>query len=284
MELDIMMRIEKHYPTMTRKQRQVADYIKDNIDTMAFITLRDMSRELGITEITILNTCKVLGYNSFNEVKYEIRKYININRRIGVYKQNGYFNTDVPEYELNDKERVLAEICMEERGLMDEFARDFDSRHFMKVAKLFCEYPKIVLCGRGVSHIVCQWLASDLASAQISSVLVNTELNESVYSVLPSLDADTLLVAVTFPDYYFMTGQVARYAKKKGAKVVGITDSKETDVAKYADELLLTRSTTRMFLNTASAPMALVNLLVSAVMIEGEKESLNIGKEFGGLF
>ena len=121
MEMDIMMRIEGHYPTMTKKQRQVADYIKDNIDTMAFITLREMSRELEITEITILNACKVLGYNSFNEVKYEIRKYINVNRRIGLYKQNDYFNTDVPEYELNDKERLLAELCMEERGLLDEF-------------------------------------------------------------------------------------------------------------------------------------------------------------------
>lgn len=284
MEMDIMMRIEGHYPTMTKKQRQVADYIKDNIDTMAFITLREMSRELEITEITILNACKVLGYNSFNEVKYEIWKYINVNRRIGLYKQNDYFNTDVPEYELNDKERLLAELCMEERGLLDEFSRGFDSRYYMKVARLFCEYPKIVLCGRGMSHIICQWLASDLAGVRISTVVVNTELNESVYSAIPSLDARTLLVAVTFPDYYFMTDQIARYAKKKGAKVVGITDSSDAGIAKYADELLTVRSTTRMFLNTASAPMALINLLVSAVMIEGDMERKDIGKEFGGLF
>lgn len=284
MEADIIMRIEKLYLSMTKKQKQVADYIKENIDTMAFITLRDMSRELGVTEITILNTCKVLGYSSFNEVKYEVRKYININRRIGLYQQNDYFNTDVPEYELNDKERLLAEICMEERGLFDEFTRNFNSRHFMKIAGLFLEYPKIVLCGRGMSYLVCQWLSSDLAGAQISSVIVNTELNESVYSVLPALDINTLLVAVTFPDYYFMTDQVARYAKKKGAKVLGITDSEEAEIVKYADELLTARTTTRMFLNTASTPMALINLLVSAIKIEGGMGKENIGREFGKLF
>ncbi len=284
MEADIMMRIENNYPTMTKKQKQIADYIKENIDTMSFITLRDMSRELGVTEITILNTCKVLGYSSFNEVKYEIRKYININRRIGLYQQNDYFNTDVPEYELNDKERLLAEICMEERGLFDEFTRNFDSRHLMKVAKLFFEYPKIVLCGRGMSYIICQWLASDLAGAQISSMIVNTELNESVYSVLPALDMNTLLVAVTFPDYYFMTDQIAKYAKKKDVKILGITDNTEAEIVKYTDELLTIRTTTRMFLNTASTPMALINLLVSAIKIERDMVKGDIGKEFGKLF
>lgn len=279
-----MARIEKRYPFMTKKQKQVADYMKENVETMTFITLRDMSRELKVTEITILNTCKVLGYGSFNEVKYEIRKYININRRIGLYEQNEYFHTDVPAYELNDKERLLADICMEERGLFDEFAKNFDSRYLMNVAKLFLKYRKIILCGRGMSYIVCQWLSSNLAVVQIPSMIMNTELNENIYAALPAIDRNTLLVAVTFPDYYFMTEQIAKYAKKKGAKVLGITDHEEAEIVKYTDELLTVCTTTRMFLNTASMPMALVNLLVSAIKIEGDMGEENVGKEFGKLF
>ena len=284
MEMDIIMQIEKHYLSMTKKQRQVADYIKENIDTMSCITLKEMSKELGITEITILNACKVLGYNSFNEVKYEVRKYINVNRRMALYRQNDFFNISLPEYELSDKERLLTEICMEERGLMDEYARNFDSRHIMEAARLFLEYSKIILCGRGMSHILCQWLASDLAGVQIPSMITNPELNESVFATLPAIKADTLLVAVSFPDYYFMTEQIARYAKKKGARVLSITDSPEAEVAQYADMLLTVRSTTRMFMNTASAPMALINLLVSAIKIESGVGEGSIGKEFGKLF
>ncbi len=284
METDIIMQIDRHYLSMTKKQRQVADYIKENIDTMAFITLKEMSKELGITEITILNACKVLGYNSFNEIKYEVRKYINVNRRMVLYSQNEYFNSALPEYELSDKERLLTEICMEERGLMDEYARNFDSRQVMEAARLFLTYSKIILCGRGMSHILCQWLASDLAGAQVSSMITNPELNESVFATLPAIDGDTLLVAISFPDYYFMTEQIARYAKKKGAKVLSITDSPQAEVAKYGDLSLTVRSTTRMFLNTASAPMALINLLVSAIKIESGIEAGSIGKEFGKLF
>ena len=284
MNKDIMMRIEETYPSMTKKQRRIADYMRKNIDTMAFVTLKELNKELGITEITILNTCKVLGYKSFNEMKYEVRKYINVNRRMDIYKQNDYFNTALPEYELSDKERLLTEICMEERCLIEEYIKNFDCRQVMETARLFIEYHKIILCGRGLSHILCQWLASDLAGSQIPSMIVNAELNESVYSVLPALDADTLFVAISFPDYYFMTEQMTKYAKMKGAKIVGITDSPSAGVAKYADKLLTVRSTTRMFLNTDSAPMALINMLVSAVKIEGGMEEGVVGKEFGELF
>ncbi len=284
MDTDIMANISRCYPKMTKKQRQIADYIRDNADTMTFITLKELSRELGVTEITILNACRMLGYNSFNEVKYEVRKYINMRRRIGLYRQNDYFNTDVPEYELDDKEQLLTEICREERELMEEYARNFDSRRLMDAARLFLQYPKVVLCGRGMSYIVCQWMASDLAGAQIGSVLVNTELNESIYSALPVVDKDTLLVAVSFPDHYFMTEKIAGYGRKKGAKVLVVTDTLEAEIAQHAHELLTVRSTTRLFLNTASAPMALVNLLMSAVKIEGNMEKENIGKEFGTLF
>lgn len=284
MNTDIMARIEEFYPRLTRKQRQVAEYIKENVEMMTFITLREMSKELKVTEITILNTCKVLGYESFNEIKYDARKYINVNRRIGFYQQNDYFNTAVPASELNDKERLLMEICMEERELFDEFARSFDSRNFMETAKLFSECSRIVLCGRGMSYIICQWIASDLAGAQISSMVVNTELNESVYSALPALDSNTLVVAVTFPDYYFMTEQIAKYAKRKGAKIVGITDNGETEIGRLADRLLTVRTTTRMFLNTPSTPMALVNLLMSAIKLQVNMGKKDIGKEFGSLF
>lgn len=284
MDTDIMVSIDKCYPKMTKKQRHIADYIRDNIDTMTFITLKELSRELGVTEITILNACRVLGYNSFNEVKYEVRKYINKSRRIGLYQQNDYFNTDVPEYELSDKEQLLTEICREERELVEEYVRNFDSRRLMDAAKLFFAYPKVVLCGRGISHIFCRLMASNLAGAQIASVLVDTELNESIYSVLPAIDRDTLLVAVSFPDHYFMTEKIAGYGRKKGAKVLVITDTPEAEIGRHADKILTVRSTTRMFLNTLSAPMALLNLLMSAVRIEGGMEKENIGEEFGTLF
>ena len=37
-------------------------------------------------------------------------------------------------------------------------------------------------------------------------------------------------------------------------------------------------------MNTASTPMALINMLASAIKIEGDKDEGIVGEEFGGLF
>ncbi|SHJ59913.1 MurR/RpiR family transcriptional regulator [Hespellia stercorisuis] len=268
--MQILERIEEIYPKLTKKQKQIADYMKDHAEDMAFITLKELSTEVGITEITVLNMCKALGYESFNEVKYEFRKYINASR-VTFYQENDYYNTKVPDYELTEKEKLLVDICREERGLIEELARNFDSRRMLEVAQLFFEYPKIVLCGRGISYLICECIATYLSEAQIPTMKVNTELNESVYSALPMLDKKTLVVAISFPDYYFVTQKMAEFAKKKKAKVLCITDSKESNIAWIADEVLTVSSTTRMALNTLSAPMALANLLASAVKIASEQ-------------
>lgn len=283
--MNFIERIETSYSAMTKKQKQIADYMRNNIETMCFITLKEMSTELGITEITILNTCKTLGYPSFNEMKYEARKYSNTNIRKGIYQGNGYYHTDIPQEDLSDKEKLLNEICVEEKQQMEDYFQYFTARKYLEVAQLFYQYSKILICGRGASHILAQRLSSGLALSQRSARVVNTELNEDIYAMLPAIDKDTLLVAIAFPDYYFVTEQVAEYGRKMGAKVLVITDNGNTRIAKVADELLLAPCTTRLSINTLSTPMELITLLTSAVKIEGENSKKNnIGEAFGSLF
>lgn len=283
--MNFIEKIERCYPAMTKKQKQIADYMKSNIETMCFITLKELSNELGITEITILNTCKIIGYPSFNEMKYEARKYLNMNMRNIIYQGNGYYHTDVPEEELSDKEKLLAEICAEEKQQMDNFFQHINPKEYLEVAKLFYQYSKIYICGRGASRLLAERLSSGLSLAQIPSRVVNTELNEDIYAMLPDIDKETLLVPIAFPDYYFVTEQVAEYGKKVGARVLVITDNANTRIAKAANELLLAPCMTRLSINTLSTPMELITLLTSAVKMEDTKSSKrNIGEQFGSLF
>ena len=144
--MEILKRIEDTYPKMTRKQKKIADYMVSHAENMAFITLHELSREVEITEITILNMCKALGYESFNEVKYEFRKYIN-RGRVEFFDDNDYYNTNIPKYELDEKETLLQEICNEEKLLMDEFIKSLDIRRMFELADYFLQYSKIIICG-----------------------------------------------------------------------------------------------------------------------------------------
>ena len=264
--MDIIKRIEDTYPKLTRKQKQIADFILQNTDTLTFITLKDLSSQVGVTEITILNLCKQLGYGSFNEVKYECRKLLGNSERQQLYEENEYYQIDIPDYELSDEEKFLNDIRQEELRLVVDTIKGINMKHLLQVAEMVVAAQKVMVCGRGVSYLMCEQFSIGLTGGEIASMKINTELNESVFAAVPAMDKNTVLVAFSFPDYYFVTEKVAAYAKDRGARVIVITDTDKAPICQYADEIVFAKSSARLVLNTLSAPMAVINLLVSAVL------------------
>ena len=116
---------------------------------------------------------------------------------------------------------------------------------------------------------------------------VDTESGDAVQSALYFIDADTLVIPISFPDYYFMTVKLAQFARSKGASLLGMTDSTRSEVAGICDMCIYCPTGTRLFLNSLTAPVIAVNFLTTAVNVEksrrgGDMESLSI--EFSKMF
>lgn len=274
--MDIIETIKSKYPGLTKKQKKIADYMISNIDKMSFITMKELSAATSVTEVTILNACAALGFSSFKEVKYEARKYLGLREKLLLHEDGDYSVSAIPRYELNDKKELLQTIVDEENALWEGYISALNYDELFRIAKEFVKRPQIVLCGRGASKILAEFLAVRLAGCSIGSIVMDTELNDSIHTVLPLIQKDALTVVISFPDYYFMTDKIAEYAKNQGSYVIAITDSKSSEVAKFSDDILTAASHTRLFLNTLSVPMAMLNVLTSAIDIEknynGEKE------------
>lgn len=263
--MNIIERLKEKYPEMTKKQKQIAEYMMSHVDKMSFITLKELSAETQVTEMTILNACSAFGYANFNEVKYEFRKYISMQNKIELHKENEYPSSYVPNYDREEEKKLLQEICEEESAMAQKFFEKMDIEQIFRVADQILVSKKILICGRGVSKLLAEFLKLRLAGIGIGAVVVDTELNDSVHSALAMMDRETLVLAISFPDYYFMTDKLAAYAKKLGAIVCAVTNVESAEIVAYSSLTLLAPSATRLFLNTPSVPMMLVNILTSAV-------------------
>lgn len=272
--MTVVEQIQEKYPFLTRKQREVAAYMLADPDRMSYITLKEISKDTGITEMTILKTCDSLGFASFSELKYEFRKYAA--QQMERLRRDIKFSVDpTPSYELSDTERLLKDICSEESQLFDQFFSTLDVQQIFAVADMLRAADKVVFCGRGVSTYVCEYLSMLLSVMGCGSVLINTELYDSIHMALPMLTPKTVLFVVSFPDYYHMTTTVAEFAHRKGVKIIAMTDNDKSPVVPFADLTLMVPTTTRLFLNTLGAPMVLANLIASAmnIRISGKKAS-----------
>ena len=87
--MDVIQTIRDKYPGMTKKQKDIADFMLADPERMSFITLKELSTAVHVSEMTVLNACSYLGYANFNELKYEFRKYLLASRRIQVEQEIG---------------------------------------------------------------------------------------------------------------------------------------------------------------------------------------------------
>lgn len=105
--MEILTVLKEKYPSMTKKQKQIADYMMAHPEQMTFITLKELSKAVDATEVTILKACSDFGYENFNEVKYEFRKYVSMQEQFEIHKENEYTSTAIPKYELEEREALL---------------------------------------------------------------------------------------------------------------------------------------------------------------------------------
>lgn len=265
--MDIVEQIRGKFPFLTRKQREVADYMLDDIDRMSYVTLKEMSVELNITEMTILKTCTILGFASFTDMKYEFRKYAA--RKMEEFRHPNAEPSAprMPAYELNDMDLLMHEICQEEAQLSSLFYSELDIRRIFEAADMILNADNVVICGRGVSFCICQYLGTMLTSLGQGVVLINSELDDNIHSTLPLIGENTLVFVVAYPDYYRMTEKFAEFAHKKGRKVLLLTDTMKAPLVRHADTVLTAPTKNRLFLNSMANPMAMVNLIASALNI-----------------
>jgi DNA-binding MurR/RpiR family transcriptional regulator len=273
--MDVVANIKERYDSMTKTQRKVADYMLDNPESMSFITLREMSSAVEVSEPTILTTCAVLGYENFNELKYEFRKYISMLCKVRVQAENLYASPSVPARELSDKHNLLLQVCQEEFDMTKQFFASLELDSMFAAARMILQAKAVMICGFGVSRQIADFFSMRLAILGIPSVVVNTESQDSIQAALPFMNKDVLVVAISYPEYYFMTSKVAEYARHKQAPVLAMTDSLKAPVVKYSALALTCQTTTRLFLNTIALPMMLVNFITTAINIE---KSATLGK------
>lgn len=276
--MDILARIGQTKGILPKKQRIVAEFMEQNPEMIAYITLKELSERIKVTEVTILNTCQSLGFDGYSNIKYEFRKNLIEKNKMDVLSEKEAYTAQVPEYESTDSIQFLKEVGKEEIGMLQKFWDTLDLEKIVYAARMIRESSKTFVCGRGASYFIARSLVDRMYSCEYYAGIINTELNEEVYGILQEFQPETLLIAISFPDYYFMTVKLAQFAREKGTKILAITDDTRAEITQYADFVLTVPSLTRAFQNTLSAPMFLVNLICSAMKVDMNNEKTD-GKD-----
>ncbi len=259
MEKDLFVKIEQQESKMSKGHKLIANYILSHYDKAAFMTAQKLGQKVGVSESTVVRFASEMGYEGYPALQRALqdlmRNKLTAVQRIEV--TSDHMTRD------NVLERVLTlDIERIRKTLEHTSLKAFNDA-----------VDKIINCN--AIYIIGARSAAPLASFlhyyfnmifPHVKLIKNTTTSELFEQVM-HIDEKDVIIGISFPRYSKQTAKILQYASNSGANVIAITDSEDSPLAQYADELLLARSDMASFVDSLVAPLSLINALIAAVSI-----------------
>lgn len=264
--MNILDRIKELYPQFTRKQKSIADYMMTNPGDICYITLAQLSHNTSSSELTLLRFCQKVGCSNFLELKDEFRDYT----------QHMIQKVSAPDYVIpanlcpteSEKLSLILNLCQMETEGAAEFFSKINPDYIAEICKTIKNKKRILIFAHDISKIPGEFLAFRMKLLFLNVSLVDLEDIAETQKQLETLSEDDMVVFFSFPKYYFPLESIAKEAKKSGASILTITNSYDSPAAPFSHYILICQTETKIFYNTLTLPIAMINLISSYLAVD----------------
>ncbi|MBO4342233.1 MAG: MurR/RpiR family transcriptional regulator [Clostridia bacterium] len=255
-------KIEFYYPTMSKGQKKIADFITKNGEKASFMTASALGDAVGVSESTVVRFASDIGYRGYPELRKGLQENIK-NKLTSVQRMEAAGKYDGDDF-INRAFSADIEMIKQTR---DNISR----KDFFSAVSALNRARRIYILGVRSSAFLAGF-ASYYLNFFYDSVLINTSAESEMFEQMLKIKETDVCIAVSFPRYSARTVNALKYAKSRGAKIISVTDSPDSPIAPYADCLLLASSNMVSFVDSLAAPLSLMNALIAAAAMEKKEE------------
>jgi len=261
---EIISELKKHYNQFSKGQLKVARLLESDPKIFAISSAKQAGKHIGVSETTIFRFCHTLGYSGYSEFQKRINKSL--------------FDDKSSLKEYGDQKALLSDTSSFHKKIMFS-----DSHHIQTVADQISEQDfnlavnklataeKILVSGSRSSFSAAQWLAFSLNVVRGGATCYKPNIDDVIYE-LSKIDEQSVFIALSFHRYARDTIYLAQEARKKGAYIIGISDSDFAPIRAQAHLILAVKLPFTSTLDTAPVVFSLMNALVAGVTMTNPKQ------------
>lgn len=247
--------IEK-YDEMSKTQKQIANYILQNISSVPFYSIQKLAKEVGTSEASIIRFCTFLGFKGFPGFKSELQK-------LAQEQMSMKERLEISYKAFDEKENGIAEIFREDMNRIERTLEQLNMDDFFKVCDEIILARKIYIIAARSAMALGQFFQYYL-NMTLGNVELLTDMNCDT-DVLSSLGREDLVIAITFKRYSRVTIDMFRYAAEKGAVTVAITDSPVSPIIKPAKYHIMAETSMPTYIDSFVAPLTVINAILTQI-------------------
>ena len=268
---ELLARLEEKYPKLSKGQRRLTDYIRQNYDKAAFLTAAKMGEAVGVSESTVVRFATQLGYKGYPEFQKALGELVRT-------KLNSIQRMEVT-YGRIEQSEILTNVLHSDIEKIKQTMESVDQHAFEMAVDTIINAKKIYIVGIRSCAPLASFLAFYLNLIFDNVVTVNANGSSDIFEQIIHIDEEAVVIGISFPRYSMRTLKALEFASNRKAKVITLTDSVHSPMTLYSSCNLIARSDMASIVDSLVAPLSVINALVVAICMKKQKEVINtLGK------
>lgn len=254
---DLITKIQSELPSFSKGQKQIAHFILEHYDKAAFMTASRLGVTVGVSESTVVRFATELGYDGYPHLQRALQEMIR-NKLTSVQRM------EVAGDRMGGRD-VLQTVLHADTDMIRVTLDEIDRDAFQGAVDALMGAKRIYILGVRSSSALASFLGFYFNLLFENVTLVHTNSVSEIFEQVLRIGPGDVLFGISFPRYSKRTLSAMKYARDRGARVIALTDSQLSPLARVADHVLLARSDMASFVDSLVAPLSVINALIVAV-------------------
>jgi len=266
----LQQQIRTRYDQLSKRLQQVASYVLENNNSLAFDTIAVIASQADVPPSTLIRFAKAFEFSGFNEIKKLFRKDLieetaSYTDRARLFKETEANPTNLQNLATREKPlHILQEFARVNSEAMNQLAVQTPEHQLTLAVDILSKAENIYIIGLRRSFSTAAYLTYALRHVERRAFLIDGlggMFNEQFSMVGPN-DA---VVSISFSPYATETVTLSEAAAKAGAKQIIITDSQVSPLAAFSDVCFIVNEGKVDAFRSQSASLCLVQSLAVAL-------------------
>ena len=267
MTKNLLTLIEESKSSFSKGQRAIAAYITEHYDKAAFMTASKLGNTVGVSESTVVRFATELGYDGYPKMQKAMQEMIRD-------KLTSVQRIEVTQSRISDGnilENVLNKDIEKIRRTIEETSRE----DFVNAVNAISRAKTIYIFAVRSSAALASFLGYYYSLIFENVKIINNYGETEIYEKLFRISVDDVIIGISFPRYSNAAKQAMTFAKKRGAKVIALTDSMSSPLVAVSDYVLIAKSDMASVVDSLVAPLSMINALIVATVLQLDDEVKN---------
>ncbi|MEQ4778821.1 MurR/RpiR family transcriptional regulator [Providencia huaxiensis] len=256
--------VRSRYDELSKRLQQVARYVLDNTNSVAFDTVAVIAKEANVPPSTLIRFANAFNFSGFNEMKQLFR--MNLVEETASYTDRArmFREMDGSQELGDDPSQILKEFAHSNAQALQQMAARTPAEDIEKAVSLLANAQNIYIIGLRRSFSVATYLSYALSQLECRPVLIDG-LGGMFKEQISRISENDVVISISFTPYASETVMVSEKAAQAGAQQIVITDSQISPLASFSDVCFVIKEAQVDAFRSQSATLCLAQSLTVAL-------------------